>query len=122
LTVRDLSYHNFKSLFFFTCSLAAPILEFPEEASMTDEKKRAHCGSVGCDTVGMSDAIASVTCLFAVLVILMLLVTSIDGVAVFLSGIAVGGIAGILLWSLGTGRRNLAVRRVGGNSRTRFRH
>ena len=95
---------------------------------MTDEKKRASITShreayrVGRDTVGMSDAIIIAGFVLAVLVLLMLLATSNDGVSVFLSGIAVGGIAGILLWSMGTDRRHLAVRRVGGNSRTRFMH
>ncbi len=121
--------HNFKSFFFFTCSLAALILEFPEEASMTDEKKCPEFESaitshreayrVARDTVGMIDAITIASVLVAVLIILMLLATSRDGVSVFLSGIAVGAIAGILLW-MGTDRRSLAGRRVGGNSRTRF--
>ena len=114
---------------------------------MTDEKKRAHCGSaadivtvttpvlpleaaitshreayrVGRDTVEMIDAITIAGVLVAVLIILMLLATSRDGVSVFLSGIAVGAIAGILLW-MGTDRRSLAGRRVGGTSRTRFMH
>jgi hypothetical protein len=102
------------------------LFSVPEEASMTDEKKCPHCGGaaetmtvttpvlwlesaitshreasrVDRNTVGLSDAITIASVVLAVLVVLMLLTTSRDGVSVFLSGIAVGGIAGILLWSM----------------------